>query len=277
MIQIGIVVFRETLEVAVVAALLLAATRGTRRRELWFLFGLAGGAAGAGVVALFAEAITEALAGRGQDLFNATVLSLTVVMVAWTIAWMRKHGATLATEAKTTGERIRSGQAPLYLLAVTVGVAVMRDGSELVVFLSALGLSGQVTAAGILGGFVVGVSAGTIVGALIYFGILRAGIRSIFQIAAVLLALLGAGLAAQAAGFLISAGWLPPLIDPIWNTSAFLPDESGIGKTAHALFGYISQPSAIQVIVYVVVLAAICWLGFRSRGAGPAAQTRPAE
>jgi len=277
MIQIGIVVFRETLEVAVVAALLLAATRGIPRRGPWFLIGLAGGGAGAGIVALFAEAITEALAGRGQDLFNATVLSLTVVMVAWTIAWMRTHGAMLAKEAKSTGDRIREGQAPLYLLAITVGVAVMRDGSELVVFLSALGLSGQVTAVGIMGGFATGVIAGTIVGALIYFGILRAGIKSIFQIAAILLAMLGAGLAAQAAGFLISAGWLPPLIDPIWNTSAILPDESGIGQTAHALFGYISQPSAIQVIVYVAVLAAICWLGFRSPAVSAAKRPHPAE
>lgn len=263
MIQIGIVVFRETLEVAVVASLLLAATRGIPRRGLWFFVGLGGGAAGAGIVALFAEAITEALAGRGQDLFNAAVLSLTVVMVAWTIAWMRKHGAALAKEAKSAGDRIRSGQAPLYLLAVTVAAAVLRDGSELVVFLSALGLSGQVTTAGILGGFAAGAFAGAIVGALIYVGILRAGIKSIFQLAAILLAFLGAGLAAQAAGFLIAAGWLPPLIDPVWNTSAILPDESGIGQTAHALFGYISQPSALQVLVYVAVLAAICWLGFR--------------
>lgn len=277
MIQIGIVVFRETLEVALVAALLLAATRGIPRRGVWFLIGLAGGAAGAGIVALFAGAITEALAGRGQDLFNAAVLTLTVVMVAWTIAWMRKHGTTLAREARDTGHRIRAGQAPLYLLATTVGVAVMRDGSELVVFLTALGLSGQVTALGILGGFVAGAIAGTVVGALVYFGILRAGIRSIFQLAAFLLALLGAGLAAQAAGFLISAGWLPPLIDPIWNTSAVLPDESGIGQTAHALFGYISQPSALQVIVYIAVLAAICWLSFRPQGARAAERTHPAE
>ena len=225
MIQIGIVVFRETLEVALVAALLLAATRGIRGRGLWFLIGLAGGGAGAGVVALFAEAITEALAGRGQDLFNAAVLSVTVVMVAWTIAWMRKHGATMAVEARDAGERIRSGQAPLYLLAVTIGVAVLRDGSELVVFLSALSLSGQTTLPGILGGFLVGGAAGSVIGGLIYYGVLRAGIKSVFQLAAVLLAMLGAGLAAQAAGFLVSAGWLPPLVDPLWDSSPLLPDE----------------------------------------------------
>lgn len=277
MIQIGIVVFRETLEVALVAALLLAATRGIAGRTGWFLAGLGAGAIGAGIVALFAEAITEAFAGSGQDLFNAAVLAVTVVMVAWTIAWMRQHGATLAAEARTTGEQIRSGQAPLYLLATTVAVAVLRDGSELVVFLSALRLSGQMTTPGIVGGFIAGGTAGTAIGALIYFGVLRAGIKSVFQIATILLALLGAGLAAQAAGFLIAAGWLPPLIDPIWDTSPVLPDESAIGQIAHALFGYISQPSAAQVAIYAAVLAAICWLGMRTPPARVARQTRPAE
>ena len=204
------------------------------------------------------------MAGRGQDLFNAGVLSLTVVMVAWTIAWMRKHGAVMAVEARDAGARIRSGQAPLYLLAVTIGVAVLRDGSELVVFLSALSLSGQTTLPGILGGFIVGGAAGAVIGALIYYGVLRAGIKSVFQLAAVLLAMLGAGLAAQAAGFLVSAGWLPPLIDPIWDSSMLLPDESALGQLAHALFGYISQPSAVQVAIYAAVLAAICWLGLRA-------------
>jgi len=45
-------------------------------------------------------------------------------------------------------------------------------------------------------------------------------------------------------------------------------NEATISR-AHALFGYISQPSALQVLVYVAVLAAICWLGFR-RPAAPA-------
>jgi high-affinity iron transporter len=145
------------------------------------------------------------------------------------------------------------------------------------VFLSALSLSGQTTLPGILGGFLVGGAAGSVIGALIYYGVLRAGIKSVFQLAAVLLALLGAGLAAQAAGFLVSAGWLPPLIDPIWDSSPLLPDDSVVGQLAHALFGYISQPSAVQVAIYAVVLAAICWLGFRAPAARTRKQRQPAE
>ena len=203
------------------------------------------------------------MAGRGQDLFNAGVLSLTVVMVAWTIAWMRKHGAVMAVEARDAGARIRSGQAPLYLLAVTIGVAGCATVGAGGVSVGALP-SGPTSQPGILGEFIVGGGAGAVIGALIYYGVLRAGIKSVFQLAAVLLAMLGAGLAAQAAGFLVSAGWLPPLIDPIWDSSMLLPDESALGQLAHALFGYISQPSAVQVAIYAAVLAAICWLGLRA-------------
>jgi len=146
-----------------------------------------------------------------------------------------------------------------------------------VVFLSALNLSGHMTLPGIVGGFLAGAAAGTVIGALIYFGVLGAGIRSVFQLAAVLLALLGAGLASQAAGFLVSAGWLPPLVDPLWDTSPLLSDESVLGQVAHALFGYISQPSAVQVLVYALVLAGICWFGLRAPARPAIAEERPAE
>jgi high-affinity iron transporter len=117
--------------------------------------------------------------------------------------------------------------------------------------------------------------AGTVIGALPIWRV--RGIRSVFQLAAVLLALLGAGLASQAAGFLVSAGWLPPLVDPLWDTSPVLSDESALGQVAHALFGYISQPSAVQVLVYALVLAGICWLGLRAPARPATARERPAE
>jgi high-affinity iron transporter len=265
MIQTGIVVFREALEVAIIAALLLTATRGVRGRSAWFAVGLAAGIAGAGVVAVFAEGITDSFAGRGQDLFNAAVLLATVAMVAWTIAWMRSHARTLARDALATGERIRTGHAPLYLLASTVAVSVLRDGSELVVFLTALRLSGELPPNGIAGGFAIGLLGGAIVGALIYYGVVRTAIRGVFAVVTALLAFIGAGLAAQAAGFLVSGGWLPPFIDPVWDTSGLLDDGAPTGQIAHVLFGYISQPNALQVLAYFTVLALIGRLGLQAQ------------
>jgi high-affinity iron transporter len=261
--QVAIIVFRETLEVAIITSLLLAATRGVKGRLLWLAIGIAVGALGSGVVGVFAEKITDSFSGRGQDLFNAIVLSLTVLLVAWTIAWMRKHGAMLAAEARVIGERVRSGQGPLYLLATAVGVAVLRDGSELVVFITALQLSGRLDVISIAMGFAGGLIAGVAVGGMIYFGVIRAALKSLFTVVTVLLAFLGAGMAAQAASFFVSSGWLPPLIDPLWDSSALIDDSSFVGNVAHALFGYVSQPSAAQMLAYVAVLAVIFRLGLK--------------
>lgn len=270
MSQVAIVVFRETLEVAIIASLLLAATRGVRGRIPWLAFGIFVGAFGASVVALFAEAITGMFSGRGQDIFNAVVLSITVALIAWTIAWMRAHSANLATEAKVIGERVRSGQAPRYLLATAVGVAVLRDGSELAVFITAIQLSGRLDGFSLYGGFAAGLAAGAAIGFMIYFGVIRSGLRSLFTVVTALLAFLGAGLAAQAAGFFVSSGLLPPLIDPIWDSSALIDDFSVVGKIAHALFGYVSQPSAVQMLAYAAVLGVIFRLGLRPTVTSPA-------
>ncbi len=264
MIETAIIVFREALEVAIVVALLLAATSGIAGRWLWLGIGLAVGAAGSGLVAMFADAISDSFAGQGQDLFNAGVLYLTAGIVAWTIAWMRRHGGEVAILVRRTGARIRAGEAPLYFFATTIAVSVLRDGSELVVFLSALRLSGTISLADIVGGFAIGIAMGIAVGALLYGGVMWTRLRAVFTIITVLLAFLAAGLAAQAAALLVSSGWLPALLDPVWDMSMILDDGSTAGHLAHSIFGYVSQPSATQVLVYLGMLAIVCRLGLRS-------------
>jgi high-affinity iron transporter len=264
MIETAIIVFREALEVAIVVALLLAATIGIAGRWLWLGIGLVAGAAGSALIALFANTITDAFSGRGQDLFNAAVLFITAGMVAWTIAWMRGHGSEIAIVTRQTGTRIRAGEAPLYLFATTVAISTLRDGSELVIFLSALRLSGTISMTDIVGGFAIGIAVGIAVGALLYGGVMWTRLRALFALITVLLAFLAAGLAAQAAALLVSSGWLPALLDPLWDMSMILDDGSTAGRLAHSIFGYVSQPSATQVLVYLGMLAIVCRLGLRS-------------
>lgn len=273
MIETSIIVFREALEIAIVVALLLAATVGVRQRWPWLGVGLAAGVAGSCGVAYFADAIANAFAGTGEDVFNAVVLLLTAAMVAWTIAWMRRHSCAIVTGARETGARIRSGDAPLYLFATTVAVTVLRDGSELVVFLSALRLAGTLSSADIAGGFALGIVGGIIVGALLYGGVMWTRLRSIFSVITILLAFLAAGLAAQAAALLVAGGWLPALLDPLWDMSSILDDGSLGGRFAHSIFGYVAQPSAMQVLAYLAMLALVVWVGLRA----PAARRIPAE
>jgi high-affinity iron transporter len=261
--QVALMVFRETLEVAVVAALLLAATRGVRGRWLWAALGAGAGIVGASIIAFFAERLADAMAGAGQDVFQATVLLATVVLVAWTIAWMRTHGRQIAAQARDTGRRIASGAAPCYLLATAIAVSILRDGTELALFLVGAGTAGPIGAGGLLAGFAIGIGGGVAVGALLYRGVLAASLGRVFSAVAALLAFLGAGLAAQAIGILCGAGWLPPGIDPLWDTEEILSQDGDLGRFLHTLLGYMSQPSMTQVLVYAGTLALVLWLGFR--------------
>ena len=66
--------------------------------------------------------------------------------------------------------------------------------------------------------------------------------------------LLAAGMASQAADFLVQANLLPPLGQELWDTSAFLTEKSIPGRVLHTLIGYVARPMGIQVFFYVTTL-----------------------
>ena len=142
MLGTAIIVLREALEAALIISIVLVASKGAPGRNRWVSGGVAAGIVGAGVVALFAGAIAAAVSGVGQELFNATILFLAVGMLGWHIIWMSRHGRELAVSARAIGDAVVSGSRPLYVLAVVCGVAVLREGSETVLFLYGLAAGG---------------------------------------------------------------------------------------------------------------------------------------
>ncbi|HEY1709784.1 MAG TPA: FTR1 family protein [Rhizomicrobium sp.] len=260
-----IIVFREVIEAGLIIGIVLAATQGVPRRTLWVAYGIAGGLAGACLVAAFADKIGSLFAGNGQELFNASVLLLAVCMLTWHNVWMSGHGRQMAREMKGMGAQVSAGERSLAALAIVVGVAVLREGSEVVLFLYGNALQGGVTAAAMLAGGALGVLAGAAVSALIYFGLLAIPPGRLFDATAGLITLLAAGMAAQAVNWLQQAGFLQSLTTPVWNTSWLLP-ESGegwrgiLGRLLHTLVGYTDQPDPAQLIAYIAVIAAIVGL-----------------
>src|SRR5215831_20795556 len=142
MLATGIIVFREVLEAALIISIVLAASAGAARRGRWVSGGVAAGLVGAGLLALFAASLAAAVSGVGQELFNATILLLAVAMLGWHIIWMSRHGRELALSARAIGEAVISGSRPLYVLAIVCGVAVLREGSETVLFLYGIAAGG---------------------------------------------------------------------------------------------------------------------------------------
>ena len=266
MLGTGLLVFREVLEAALIVSIVFAATRGVRGRGLWVGAGLAAGVIGAIVVALFASSIAAAVSGMGQELFNASILLAAVAMIAWHAIWMASHGRELATQMKSVGSAVQAGSRPLSALLIVVAIAVLREGSEVVLFLYGQAASGAGVGE-IAGGIAVGVIGGVAVGFLLYFGLLGIPMRYFFSATNWLMLLLAAGLASQAAGYLIQADVLPTLGNKIWDTSALLSDTSLIGKTLHTLIGYDARPAGMQLLFYAVTAVAIA-IGMRVWGHG---------
>jgi high-affinity iron transporter len=259
MLGAAIIVFREVLEAALIVGIVLAASTGAPRRGFWISTGLAGGVVGAGLVALFAAEIASAAAGIGQELLNAVILLLAVGMLGWHNIWMSRHGRELAATAREVGDAVISGARPLYVLAVVVGLAVLREGSETVLFLYGIAAGGGLGVGSLLVGGTLGLAGGVAVGAALYLGLLRIPTRRLFTVTSWMVLLLAAGMASQAAGYLVQADLLPPLGNAVWDTSAVLTEDSILGKALHTLIGYVSRPEGIQILFYFVTLCAI-WL-----------------
>ncbi|MBI5042147.1 MAG: FTR1 family protein [Gammaproteobacteria bacterium] len=252
-----LIVFREMLEAALIIGIVMAATRGARHRIAWVSAGIGAGLLGAGLVAGFADAIASAIEGMGQELFNATVLFLAVAMLGWHTIWMKQHGRELAANMKAVGREVASGERPLYLLAIVIGIAVLREGSEVVLFLYGIAASAEGGTGAMLSGGLLGLAGGAAVGLAMYFGLLRIPTRHLFSVTTGLILLLAAGMAAQGAGYLVQAGILPALGTSIWDTSNILSEHSAVGQLLHILIGYIARPDGIQVAFYFSTLLLI--------------------
>lgn len=272
-----IIVFREVIEAGLIVGIVMAVTKGVPGSRLVIAAGVAAGVVGASLVAVFAGAIGEALAGVGQEVFNASILLVAVVMLIWHNVWMASHGRELAADVKRVGEAVRTGSRSVVALGVVCAIAVMREGSEIVLFMYGLVAAAGSTTAELIIGSLLGLAAGVGVTALTYLGLVTIPQRRLFAVTTALISLLAAGLAAQAVLFLQQADVLTMMTETAWNTSAVLSDGSLIGRVLHTLIGYSDQPSVLQVVAYVTTLAIIVVLtkAFGSRRAPPAT-VRPA-
>ncbi len=259
MLAVAVIVFREVLEAALVVGIVLAASRGTARRGRWVAYGIAGGLLGALVVAGFTDEIASAVNGIGQEIFNATVLFGAVLMLGWHNVWMSRHAKEHVVEAKRVGHEVLSGARPLYALAIVCGLAVGREGSEIVLFVYGIVAAQGGGVAALLGGGLLGLVAGVVIGAALYFGLLTIPMRHLFTVTSWMILLLASGMASQGAAFLLQADLVPPLGN-LWDTSHILSEQSLLGQALHALVGYVARPTGIQLVFYLGTLVVIASL-----------------
>ena len=257
MLASAIIVFRETLEAALLIGIVAAASRTISGRARWIAGGILAGAVGAGLVALFAGRIALLFEGMGQELFNAAVLAMAIILLGWHQIWMSAHSKELTADARQIAKDVREGRRELSAVFVVIALAVLREGAESVLFLYGLLSGGDTSKGALLSGGIAGLLAGAALGMLLYAGMLRIPLRWFFSVVSVLILLLAAGMASKMTQLLIQADFLPSLVNPLWDTSSVLPRDSVLGILMHALAGYEPRPAGMQVVLYALTVAVI--------------------
>ena len=277
MIGALIIVFREIIEAGLIVGIVLAATRSVSGSRWFVSIGVLAGVLGSCLVAAFTGTIAQAFDGFGQEIFNAAILATAVIMLIWHNVWMARNGRSLVGELKQAGREVLQGRKTLLALAIVVGAAVLREGSEVVLFLYGVAISDGGSAAGIIAGGFAGLGLGSLFSGLTYFGLLHIPTRHLFAVTSGLITFLAAGMAAQSVAFLEKTGLVEILGNTVWDTSPLLSEKSIAGRILHTLVGYSDQPTGLQLVVYFATLAAIfCATRWAGRPRALAALESPA-
>lgn len=252
-----VIVFREVFEMSIVICVVLAAAKELSSRFRWVflgvLFGIIGAFAFAGLTSFF----TLLAEGTNEKIPSIVMLFISALLIAYTVLWMKKHGRELTQNLKRVGSDVVAGTRPLWMLTVVVGIAVLREGSEIVLFLYGLHASGNSSWLSIISGGIGGVAIGVLTGTLMYLGLLRIPMKHMFSVTSLLLTFIAAGMVANAVRKLVQIDALPGLINPLWDTSHILSTHSTVGKLFAVLIGYQDKPSAMALIWYLGTLGII--------------------
>jgi high-affinity iron transporter len=184
-------------------------------------------------------------------------------LLTWMIFWMNRQARYLKSNLEAEVQQASQlGRRAIFFVAFT---AVLREGIELALFLTAsvFATNAQQT---IIGGFL-GLGTAILLGWSIFATIVRLDLRRFFQVTSVLLILFAGGLVVHGVHEFTEVGWIPPIIEHIWDFTAIVSENSTLGQLLGTLFGYNPAPSLSEMIAYFLYFVAI-GLGLRLAGQG---------
>ncbi len=252
---------REGLEAALIIGIVLGALRKMNRSELapavWY------GAISASVISLAAAVVLirfgASLEGRAEEIFEGITMLLAAVVLTWMIFWMQRQSRSIKTDLEAE-VRYATGRIGLQALFWLAFFAVVREGVELALFLTATAMASE-SQFNLLGA-ILGLVAAAALGWAIFTSSIRLNLSSFFMVTSVLLILFAGGLAAHGVHELNEAGWVPAIIEHVWDTNTIVDENSTFGSLLKALFGYNGNPSLTEVLTYFGYFVAI-YLGLR--------------
>lgn len=241
---------REGLEAALIIGIVFGALGKMKRPDLkpivW-----------RGVVSAVAVSLAAALAlnllgakfeGKAEEVFEGFAMLTAAGILTWMIFWMQRHARTLKLELETSVHQatMQTGQKALFFLAF---LSVGREGLELAIFLVAARVTSDALQTVI--GAVLGLGTAVLLGWILFATTRSLSLSSFFQVTNVLLILFAAGLVAHGVHEFNEAGWIPPIIEHVWDINFILDENSTLGVFLKAMFGYNGNPSLTEVAAYL--------------------------
>jgi len=193
------------------------------------------------------------LEGAAEQVFEAVAMLAAAAILTWMIFWMRERAGNMKSELESGVQRAsQSGAWSLFGLAF---FAVLREGVELALFLSAATFSSS--ALQTILGALLGLGTAILLGWSFFATTVRLDLRRFFQVTGLLLLLFAAGLLARGVGELVEVGWIPALIGHVWDLGGMISTNSVLGQALGALFGYNASPSLTEVLAYAAYVGTV--------------------
>jgi high-affinity iron transporter len=272
----AVLIFREGLEAALILAIMLGYLRKIGRLEarpaVW-----AGALSAAGLAIVFTLAL-QMLGAQfdypAKGIYEGVTSLLAVAMLTFMIYWMARQARYIKGSLEHSMRESLYRGASWGLFGVAF-LTVAREGVETALFLSASAF--QTSGAATLIGGLTGLALALVAAWAVYVAGVRLNIKTFFRVTSVLLLVFGAAIFRYAIHEFEEVGWLPPIIEHVWNTGPWLPVGSTAGAILQALIGYTSTPSLLQVIGYFGYLAVTGLLVFGPFGRATTSQLEPSQ
>jgi len=258
---------REGLEAALIIGIVLGAVTKIRRNDLAPAVWL--GTLSAVIISILTAVILTSfgmsLEETAEQIFEGVTMLIAAGILTWMIFWMRKQARFLKSEleAGVNKAAASTGKRAMFWLAF---VAVVREGVELALFITAAFFAGdqsQVTSNIIqtLAGTILGLGTAALLGWTLFATTVRLDLRRFFQVTGILLILFAAGLVAHGVHEFNEVGWIPAVVEHIWDVNSIIDETSLGGQLLKTLFGYNGNPSLTEMMAYFayLIVVSIFW------------------
>jgi high-affinity iron transporter len=241
---------REGLEAALIIGIVLGALNKLRRSDLSYIvwWGTTSATAISLIIALVLYGIGVSLEGTAEQVFEGATMFLAAGVLTWMIFWMHRQARKIKSELEMEVRQAISGSGAgaLFLLAF---LAVLREGVELALFLTAATFTAS--SQSIVVGALLGLGLAVVLGWSLFTATVRLDLRRFFLVTGGLLILFAAGLVAHGVHEFNELGWIPALVEHVWDINPILDEKSTLGLILKSLFGYNGNPSLSEVLAYL--------------------------